>query len=168
VPSPSPEITPEAPKMDPQPSPAPTVKAVTALGITPVKYDSVEVEPSEPGKTMEETMSFETQKVEFEGEGEYDEVTEVTEPEPVARISGEMESVQKGCVIMAILSQFKDIWVSRVDENTVSVEYMDGPIARFHIEGGKVKFQDGSFNDVEPATKTAIKEKFNKLINAMK
>ncbi len=175
VPSPGPA------SINPVPSPAPTTPAPESLkpspertlqgsGVTPLTYDSVEIESKDGGGKMEETMSFDTQKVEFKEEGEYDEVTDVPEPEPapVVRISGAMESVQKGCVIIAILSQFKDIWVSRVDENTVSVEYMDGPIAKFHIEEGKVKFQDGSFNDVEPAIKDAIKAKFNELIDAMK
>ena len=78
--------------------------------------------------------------------------------------SGSMESVQKGCVIMAILSQFKDIWVSRLDDNTVSVEYMDGPIAKFHIEQGKVKFHEGSFSEIESSIKNAIKAAFDELI----
>jgi len=101
---------------------------------------------------------------------EYADDTSVPEPTPlpVAASSGSMESVQKGCVITAILSQFKDIWVSRLDDGTVSVEYMDGPIAKFHIEQGKVKFHEGSFSEIEPATKSAIKAAFDELIRAIK
>ncbi len=81
-----------------------------------------------------------------------------------------MEAAQIGCVIMAILSQYKDIWVSRVDDNTVSVEFMDGPIARFHIEEGKVKFHEGSFDPtiIDPTIKNNIKEKFISLIQSLK
>jgi hypothetical protein len=88
-------------------------------------------------------------------------------PLPVMADSGSMESVQKGCVIMAILSHFKDIWVSRLDNNTISVEYMEGPIAKFHIEEGKVKFHEGSFSEIDPSIKNAIKVTFDELVNAL-
>lgn len=132
--------------MDPQPSPAPVT-----VGMDP--------QPS-PTPVVEEPPAVAS---------EYADDSAVPEPTPlpVTADSGSMESVQKGCVIMAILSQFKDIWVSRLDDNTISVEYMDGPIAKFHIEQGKVKFHEGSFSEVESSVKNAIKVTFDKLIGAL-
>ncbi|MBN2156965.1 MAG: hypothetical protein JW776_13055 [Candidatus Lokiarchaeota archaeon] len=99
---------------------------------------------------------------------EYADDDAVPEPAPLFIIKDPMESVQKGCVVMAILSHFKDIWVSRLDEKTVSIEYMDGPIAKFHIEEGKVKFHEGSFNDIDPTIKSNIQTTFYTLIDALK
>ncbi len=142
-------IRPKAPvAMDPQPSPAPV---------------AMDPQPSPAPVAMDPQPSPAPPVV----ASEYADVA-IPEPAPLVVPSGSMESVQKGCVIMAILSQFKDIWVSRLDDGTVSVEYMDGPIAKFHIKDGKVKFHEGAFNEIEPAVKNAIKDAFTALIEATK
>jgi len=99
---------------------------------------------------------------------EYTDDIVIPEPVPLKLTSDPMESIQKGCVIMAILSQFKDIWVSRLDGKTVGIEYMDGPIVRFHIEEGKVKFLEDSFKDIDPTVKSNIQSAFYALIDALK
>lgn len=167
-------IEPKVPTItDPQPVPAPTTPSPPPITITRPMIEPPAPEP-QPIPISQEFKSISYDNVKKEtidfsvNENEYDDDTTIPEPAPVTITSGSMESVQKGCVIMAILSQFKDIWVSRLDDNTISVEYMDGPIAKFHIEEDKVKFHEGAFNDIEAVIKNAIKDAFDALIESTK
>jgi len=70
-------------------------------------------------------------------------------------------------VVIAILDHYDDIWISRKDNETYSVEMMDGPICTFSISNGSLKFSSGSFSGISKDIKTAIQKKFvelNKLI----
>jgi len=77
-----------------------------------------------------------------------------------------LEQSEMGLVIIAVLSQFKDIWVSRKDDGTISIEQMDGPVCRFNIAEGKVKFAPGAFQDIDPNVKASIQKKFSELVAA--
>ena len=78
------------------------------------------------------------------------------------------EEAQIGLVIIAVLSEFKDIWASRKADGTITIEQMDGPVCKFTISEGKVKFKPASFQEVEPSIKSAIQKKFMDLINELK
>jgi hypothetical protein len=173
--------TPDFPKPLPPPttmpeSPVSEIKPFTTTA-DPAQFESSSPEPfspesystiEEPPSIIEESASIiETPPVVA---SEYSDDAAVPEPIPLTPQidAGSMELVQKGCVIMAILSQFKDIWVSRLDDNIVSVEFMDGPIAKFHIEEGKVKFHEGAFSDIDPTVKNAIKTAFDELIGTIR
>ncbi|TXT62814.1 MAG: hypothetical protein BAJALOKI3v1_490005 [Promethearchaeota archaeon] len=70
-------------------------------------------------------------------------------------------------VMVAILDHYDDIWISKKDNNTYSVEMMDGPICTFSISDGNLKFSSGSFSGISKDIKTAIQKKFvelNKLL----
>jgi hypothetical protein len=77
-----------------------------------------------------------------------------------------LEQSEMGLVIISVLSQFKDVWVSRKDDGTISIEQMDGPVCKFNISDGKVKFAAGAFQDIDPNIKAMIQKKFIDLVTA--
>ncbi|MCP4762512.1 MAG: hypothetical protein GY870_12090 [archaeon] len=108
---------------------------------------------------------------------EYDE-SSVTVPEPASTpvskpevtkpvITTSKDDAQMGLVIMAVLSEFKDIWASKKEDGSIAIEQMDGKVCHFLIEGGKVKFKPGSFNEIDPALKETIQKKFFDLIKIL-
>lgn len=78
------------------------------------------------------------------------------------------EESEMGLVIMAVLSQIKDIWVSKKPDGTIYLERMEGKICSFNIENGKVKFAAGSFAEIDAALKEAIQKKFYQLVASCK
>lgn len=68
-----------------------------------------------------------------------------------------------GFVIMGVLDQFADIWISKKDNGAYSIEMMDGPVCDFSIEGDKVKFSSNSFSGVGATIKSAVQGKFAEL-----
>jgi len=68
-----------------------------------------------------------------------------------------------GFVIVGVLHKFEDIWISKKDDGSYSVEMMDGPVCAFSIEGDKVKFSTNSFSGVGASIKSEILSKFAEL-----
>lgn len=69
-----------------------------------------------------------------------------------------------GFVLMGILDHYDDIWVSKKEEGTFSVEMMDGPICSFKIsQGSKITFSADSFKGISTNVKTEIQKKFVEL-----
>jgi hypothetical protein len=70
-------------------------------------------------------------------------------------------------VLISLLDEFDDIWISRKEDQQFSVEMMDGPICTFSIVEGRIKFTKNSFSGISPDIKTAVQKKFvefNKLL----
>lgn len=68
-----------------------------------------------------------------------------------------------GFVFMSILDFFDDIWISKKEDGTYSVEHMDGKVCEFSIEEGKIKFSVNSFSGISTNIKTEIQRKFVEL-----
>ena len=141
-------IQPKAPAtINPEPSPAPA-------SINPVPSPapvSMDPQPS-PAPITDGPPTIAS---------EYAEVS-VPQPPPLP-LASDKDSLLKGVAIIAVLSEFKDLWVSRLDESTIALEYMEGPIARFHINGGEIAFEDGSFDSIDPASTSNIMQKIKEL-----
>ncbi len=73
------------------------------------------------------------------------------------------DDLKKGAVIMAILGEFNDLWISRKEEGILSLEQMDGKICAFKVENGEISFQTGSFFEIPKEKKEAILLKIDKL-----
>lgn len=70
-------------------------------------------------------------------------------------------------VLISILEHYPDIWISKKDDGTYSVEMMDGPICSFSISGDRIKFSSNSFSGISTNIKNSIQQKFvdlNKLV----
>ncbi|TFH26312.1 MAG: hypothetical protein E4G98_07185 [Promethearchaeota archaeon] len=91
-------------------------------------------------------------------------LTPVPVPEPIPLTMGLSEALIQGAVIMAVSTQFKDLWISQKPDNTIAVEHMDGKICTFKIEGGQVKYLQGSFAEVPKEKQEAIEAKFNEYL----
>ncbi|MBY9008211.1 MAG: hypothetical protein KGD63_15835 [Candidatus Lokiarchaeota archaeon] len=70
-------------------------------------------------------------------------------------------------VIISILDHYSDIWISKKEDGTYSVEMMNGPICSFSISGDRIKFSSNSFSGISTNVKNTIQQKFiglNKLL----
>jgi len=81
-----------------------------------------------------------------------------------SKTSGEL---MKGAVIMAVMDQYKDIWLSKKPDGKIALEQMDGKICTFEISNGDVKFQQGSFAEVPGDKKKAIETKISELTSGL-
>ena len=68
-----------------------------------------------------------------------------------------------GFVIIGVLDHYDDIWISKKENNTYSVEHMDGKVCEFSIFEGKIKFSSDSFSGISTNIKTEIQKKFVEL-----
>ncbi|MHA1471998.1 MAG: hypothetical protein ACTSQW_02745, partial [Promethearchaeota archaeon] len=68
-----------------------------------------------------------------------------------------------GFVIIGVLDHYDDIWISKKENNTYSVEHMDGKVCEFSIFEGKIKFSSDSFSGISTKVKTEIQKKFVEL-----
>ena len=68
------------------------------------------------------------------------------------------EFLKKSAVILSVLENYDDIWISKKPNGTISIEQMDGKICSFIIENGEIVYQSGSFAEVSADKKTAIKK----------
>lgn len=82
----------------------------------------------------------------------------VSAPAPVVAkpVDTKSDDQKKGAIIMAVLSEFKDLWISRKDDGILSLEQMDGKICSFKVENGEISFQTGSFFEIPKEKKEAI------------
>jgi len=66
-----------------------------------------------------------------------------------------------GFVLAGILDHYDDIWVSKKNDGSYSVEMMDGPICLFKVsEGAKISFSPDSFKGISTNVKLEIQKKF--------
>jgi len=92
--------------------------------------------------------------------------TKVSTPEPkVASKPALGLSIQAklGFVLVGILDHYDDIWISRKEDGSYSVEHMDGRVCEFSIVEGKIKFTVDSFSGISTKVKTEIQKKFVEL-----
>ncbi len=92
--------------------------------------------------------------------------TKVSTPEPkVASKPALGLSIQAkiGFVLMGVLDHYDDIWISRKEDGSYSVEHMDGRVCEFSIVEGKIKFTVDSFSGISTKIKTEIQKKFVEL-----
>ncbi len=91
-------------------------------------------------------------------------LTPVPNPDSPSSASTRSMDLIKGAVIMAVSSQFKDLWLSHKPDDTIAVEHMDGKICTFKIEGGEVMYLEGSFAEVPEEKQKAIQAKLDELL----
>jgi hypothetical protein len=138
---------PAVPVKEPVPVSKPITKdtPVSIPKATPVAAKKIDPPPVDSGIDMASEYSEET----------------VSIPPPSAVQLSQGDEVKLGTVLMAVMSQIKDIWASKRDDGSIEVEQIDGPVCKFMIESGKVKFKTGSFNEVDQTTIDAIKTKLS-------
>ncbi|MFX1235123.1 MAG: hypothetical protein ACFFBY_11300, partial [Promethearchaeota archaeon] len=73
-----------------------------------------------------------------------------------------------GFVLIAILEHYDDIWVSKKEDGSISVEQMDGFVCSFKIEGSKITFTADSFKGISTNIKIEIQKKFIELSKLLK
>ncbi|GAB4308038.1 MAG: hypothetical protein Kow0069_05950 [Promethearchaeota archaeon] len=74
----------------------------------------------------------------------------------------------KGAVIMAVLSEYSDVYVSKKADGKFSVESLESEICTFRVEGDEVAFEEGSFGNVPPIKVDGIKAAVEMLTSALK
>ena len=68
-----------------------------------------------------------------------------------------------GFVLIGVLDHYDDIWISKKEEGSYSVEHMDGKVCEFFVSEGKIKFSSDSFKGISTNIKTEIQRKFVEL-----
>jgi len=68
-----------------------------------------------------------------------------------------------GFVVIGVLDHYNDIWISKKEDGSYSVEHMDGKVCVFSITDGKIKFASDSFSGISTKVKTEIQKKFVEL-----
>ncbi|MHA1745714.1 MAG: hypothetical protein ACTSWW_06925 [Promethearchaeota archaeon] len=86
-------------------------------------------------------------------------LTPVPKPESETPTTSLSEVLIMGATIMAVSTEYKDLWISQKPDDTIAIEHMDGKICTFKIEGGKVKYLEGSFAEVSEDKQKAIAAK---------
>ena len=95
--------------------------------------------------------------------------TAVEEPEPVLEevkpvAESPIEEARVAFVLKAVLAHYDDIWVSKKQDGSYSIEMMDGPLCQFTItESGTLKFSANSFSGINQNIKTEIQKKYVEL-----
>lgn len=143
-----PVIVPSSPKPMPKSMSKPIPKLVTP--IKPIVKAEPKIKPTHSPLTKEETPSFSA--------SEYSE-DKISVPKPSVLKSNVGDDQKLGLVLMAVMSQVRDIWASKRDDNSIDIEQIDGPVCKFMIENGKVIFKTGSFNSVDSQIKNSILSK---------
>lgn len=148
----------ETPKIEPLPAFKPAVKVETKPVIVPSSPKPIpkpmktepKIEPAPTPLAVEKTPSFTA--------SEYSE-DKISIPKPEKLESNISNDQKLGLVLMAVMSQVRDIWASKRDDNSIDIEQIDGPVCKFMIENGKVIFKTGSFNRVDSQIKNSILSK---------
>lgn len=83
-----------------------------------------------------------------------------TAPEPKLDLSVQAKI---GFVLIGVLDHYNDIWISKKEDGSYSVEHMDGKVCEFSNSEGKIKFSIDSFNGISTNIKTEIQKKFVEL-----
>ena len=136
----------DTPKIQPVSKTEPEPKLVEKLRPAP-KPEPATPTVSTP-KPVEKTPSFDA--------SEYsEEKISITKPTE----STTSDDKKLGLVLLAIMSQIRDIWASKRDDNSIDIEQIDGPVCKFMVENGKIIFKAGSFNNVDSQIKNSILSK---------
>ncbi|MBA7662274.1 hypothetical protein ES703_70302 [subsurface metagenome] len=93
-------------------------------------------------------------------------ITKVSKPEPKVAskpVLGLSIQAKIGFVVIGILDHYDDIWISKKEDGSYSVEHMDGRVCEFSIVEGKIKFTVDSFSGISTKVKTEIQKKFVEL-----
>lgn len=114
------------------------------------EYDT---EPDLPKKTI----PISSQKIEDTPKST---IEHVTAPEPKLDLSIQAKI---GFVLIGVLDHYNDIWISKKEDGTYSVEHMDGKVCEFSNSDGKIKFSSDSFSGISTNVKTEIQKKFVEL-----
>ncbi|RLI64933.1 MAG: hypothetical protein DRO88_05925 [Promethearchaeia archaeon] len=70
----------------------------------------------------------------------------------------------QGAVIMAVSTQYKDLWISVKPDGALALEHMDGKICTFKVNGGEISFLKDSFAEVSDDKKAAIDQKIEEYL----
>lgn len=175
-PSPKPKAKPQ-PKAEPKPKPKPEPKVESIPKLAAASAPKTEA--SKPKKASDLKFASEydeapAAKKEVSKPKLEPKVEPKTEPKPepkpaaASKTDGDVADARIAFVIKSIMEFYNDIWVSKKDDGSISVEMMDGPICQFSIkEGSKIKFTTDSFSDISPDIKKSIQKKYvdlNKLL----
>jgi len=74
------------------------------------------------------------------------------------------DEYKKAVVILAVMEEYSDIWVSKKEDGHISIEQMDGKICSFSIDNGEIVFQVGSFSEIPAGIKTNIEKHIHDLL----
>jgi len=137
----------------------PVVKE-TKPTITPIEKVSPEEIPPPATPTFKPTNEYDASP----------DTPKVTKPKPSEEKLATSASKQTidpplqakiGFVLAGILDHYDDIWVSKKNDGSYSVEMMDGPICLFKVsEGSKISFSPDSFKGISTTVKLEIQKKF--------
>jgi hypothetical protein len=108
------------------------------------------------------------QKVEIKPKDEPKPAAAIKIAEPQRHVSPSRTNLdikaKLGFILVSILDHYDDIWVSKKEDGSYAVEYMDGPICQFSIkEGSKISFTADSFKGISTNIKTEIQRLFVEL-----
>lgn len=128
------------------------------------------VEKASPEPIVKETPPPATTPT-FKPTNEYDvspDTPKVTKPKPSEeKLATSKQTIDPplqakiGFVLAGILDHYDDIWVSKKNDGSYSVEMMDGPICLFKVsEGAKISFSPDSFKGISTSVKLEIQKKF--------
>ena len=136
------------PKVAPIPTAEKVSKSIKELS-TATEYEST---PLIKPKVKPLTVSKKLEPLKIEGTGEENLLIEV----------------KKALMIISILEQYNDIWISKNKDGKIAIEMMDGPICQFSIqEGAKVAFSTNSFTEISGNIKETIIKKYNKFLKLL-
>ncbi|MHA1338818.1 MAG: hypothetical protein ACTSRZ_02170 [Promethearchaeota archaeon] len=143
-----------------------TAEATPQPAPQPVESSKNKVEPASiPEPEPIEEVELNASEYVDEEEIQVPEPPKTEQAPPTASLADE---TKMGLVIMAVMSKFLDIWVSKKLDGSISIEQMDGPVCTFKVEGGKVKFKAGSFSEIKAEDKKEIQERFYALLENLK
>ncbi|MHA1488394.1 MAG: hypothetical protein ACTSRI_01920 [Promethearchaeota archaeon] len=136
------------PKVAPVPTAEKISKSIKELS-TATEYEST---PLIKPKVKPLTVSKKLEPLKVEGTGEENLLIEA----------------KKALLIISILEQYNDIWISKNKDGKIAIEMMDGPICQFSIqEGSKVTFSTNSFTEISGNIKETIIKKYNKFLKLL-
>ena len=72
--------------------------------------------------------------------------------------------LKQAAVIVSVLDQYKDIWISRKENGSINIEQMDGKICTFKVEGGKISYAAGSFTEIPSEKRNSIETLIKELL----
>jgi len=145
----APKPTPVAKSVD-KPEPV-VIKTQPAPAKEKMKHASeYDTEPDLPTKTI----PISSQKIEDTPKST---IKHVTAPEPKLDLSIQAKI---GFVLIGVLDHYNDIWISKKEDGSYSVEHMDGKVCEFSNSEGKIKFSSDSFTGISTNIKTEIQKKF--------
>ncbi len=149
TPTPAPRVTPT-----PVATPAPVQAPVPAFFSQPSHAAPAPVEPVVPSlPTVEPSVTkarLEVPKI----------VMHAAAPTEVLSTPLDKGLLKMGLVVMAVITQQPDVYVSKKADGTIEIEAMDGSICKFKQAGDNVQFTPDSFSKIDPAKAKAIQDWF--------